>query len=66
MSNPKICLKCKEIVTFCECEKSITDKDEYIEYLEEELKDYNYKFTELSGEITLIMGEIDTFLEDKT
>jgi len=35
----KICYKCKEIITFCECEESITDKDRYIEYLESKILD---------------------------
>lgn len=34
----KYCLKCKEIRTFCECEKPITDTQEYIDHLESENK----------------------------
>lgn len=34
MEEVKTCYICKEIVTFCSCGKSITDKDEYIKYLE--------------------------------
>ena len=36
-SEPDVCLKCKEIVTFCECEETFTDTDDYIEHLENEL-----------------------------
>ena len=39
-SKPKTCLKCKEILTFCECDEPITDKDEYIAYLEDRNFDY--------------------------
>ena len=38
LSQPQYCYKCKEILTFCECEESITNKDDYISYLEEKLK----------------------------
>ena len=34
----KICYKCKEVVTFCECDNPIISKDEYIEYLENEIR----------------------------
>lgn len=37
MSKPQFCYKCKDILTFCECDKPITDKDEYIEYLEKKI-----------------------------
>ena len=33
-TEPAQCLRCKEIITFCECKASITDKDEYIKVLE--------------------------------
>jgi hypothetical protein len=35
-SNPDDCYKCGEIITFCECDESITDPREYVEWLANE------------------------------
>ena len=45
MDNVRKCLKCKEIVTFCECDESIADKDAYIEYLEQVVVKINKQIT---------------------
>ena len=51
MNKPKVCLICKEIVTFCECDKSITGKNEYIVYLEYEDQKFKEEYLWMFNQI---------------
>lgn len=48
--KPKVCFRCGEISTFCECDHPIYDKDEYIEALEESLAKDGETITMLRAE----------------
>jgi len=48
----KKCLRCGEITTFCECEKSIYDKDEYIKELEKQVENISLNFDKYIGGIS--------------
>lgn len=47
MSEPNVCLKCDEIITFCECDESIVDNEEYLIWSRQRIFELEMEITEL-------------------
>lgn len=50
MSEPQYCYRCQEIVTFCECEQSITSEGDWQRWAEHELEAKDKRIAELEAD----------------
>ena len=67
MSDPDYCYKCGEIVTFCECDKSITKPWDALEHFRDRCGELEAELSELrEAMLPLIAGYgYCSFLDDK-